>query len=136
MEMLQTTGGLPVLPSPLPAPPGWGTVLDGTATGPSRATHRAMRNAPAHPLEPRCTLVIRLNPRYRTAGLLKVLSVLHSRRVTIHQMQYGPGAGEADVATVECSLGPTAVETICKSVANAVPVLAVSSRTASVKLVQ
>jgi len=93
-------------------------------------------NAAAHPPESRHTLVIRLDPLYRTAGLLKVLSVLHSRRVTIHQMQYGQGADEANVATVECSLGPTGVETVCSSVANAVPVLAVSSRTASVKPVQ
>lgn len=93
-------------------------------------------NAPAHSLEPRYTLVIRLNPRYRTAGLLKVLSVLHARRVTVHQMVYGPGGDDANMATVECSLGPTGVETVCRSVANAVPVLAVSSRTAPVKLNQ
>jgi len=93
-------------------------------------------NASSHRPEPRYTLVIRLNPLYRTAGLLKVLSVLHSRRVTIHQMQYGPGADEANVATVECSLGPTGVDTVCRSVANAVPVLSVSSRTASARLVQ
>lgn len=93
-------------------------------------------NAPAHPLEPRYTLVIRLDPLYRTAGLLKVLSVLHSRRVTIHHMQYGPGDDHANVATVECALGPTGVETVCRSVANAVPVLAVSSCTATVRLAQ
>ncbi len=81
------------------------------------------------PAGPTHTLVIRLDPRYRTAGLLKVLSVLHSRRVTVHHMHYGRAPDQTAVALVECSLGRAGVDTVSRSIANAVPVLAVTAST-------
>ncbi|WP_298458436.1 hypothetical protein [uncultured Cellulomonas sp.] len=73
-------------------------------------------------------LVIHLAASHGTAGLLKVLSVLHSRRVLVHRLQYDTTPDETAQITLECSLGPTTVETVRRSVANAVPVLCATAR--------
>ncbi|WP_298461383.1 hypothetical protein [uncultured Cellulomonas sp.] len=73
-------------------------------------------------------LVVQVAASHGTAGLLKVLSVLHSRRVTVHRLQYEPTSHETAQITLECSLGPTTLETVRRSVANAVPVLRATAR--------
>lgn len=73
-------------------------------------------------------LVIHLAGGYGTVGLLKVLSVLHSRRVRVHRLRYEQTPDETAQMILECSLGPTTIETVRRSVANTVPVLRITAR--------
>lgn len=73
-------------------------------------------------------LVIHLAASHGSAGLLKVLSVLHSRRVLVHRLQYDTTPDETAQITLECSLGSTTLETVRRSVVNAVPVLHATAR--------
>ena len=73
-------------------------------------------------------LVIHLAAGHGTAGLLKVLSVLHSRRVLVHRLQYDTTPDQTAQISLECSLGPTTLETVRRSVANTVPVLRAKAR--------
>jgi len=71
------------------------------------------------------TLVVHLKAT-SSGSLLKVLSVLHSRRATVHHLQYAQRHDQTAVLTVRCSPGPTGMETVRRSVANIVSVLKVS----------
>ncbi|WP_239098678.1 hypothetical protein [Micromonospora qiuiae] len=75
------------------------------------------------------TMVVHLGEGYSTTGLLKVLSVLHSRRVAVSYLQYVQGPNGSAVVIFECSPRTVALETVRKSVANAVPVVSVSVHT-------
>ncbi len=77
-----------------------------------------------------CTMVVHLGPGHSTTGLLKVLSVLHSRRVAVSHVQYVQCPNLSAVMIVECSPAAASLETVRKSVANAVPVVSVSMHTA------
>ncbi|MFF0874576.1 hypothetical protein [Micromonospora aurantiaca (nom. illeg.)] len=76
------------------------------------------------------TMVIHLGVGHSTTGLLKVLSVLHSRRVAVSHVQYVQCPDRSAVMIVECTPGTAPLETVRKSVANAVPVVSVSVHSA------
>ncbi|MET7469914.1 hypothetical protein ACFYON_19345 [Micromonospora sp. NPDC005686] len=76
------------------------------------------------------TMVIHLGVGHSTTGLLKVLSVLHSRRVAVSHVQYVQCPDRSAVMIVECTPGTAPMETVRKSVANAVPVVSVSVHSA------
>ncbi|RLQ03930.1 hypothetical protein EAD96_17200 [Micromonospora sp. BL1] len=77
-----------------------------------------------------CTMVVHLGVGHSTTGLLKVLSVLHSRRVAVSHVQYVQCPDRSAVMIVECSPATAPMETVRKSVANAVPVVSVSVHSA------
>ena len=64
------------------------------------------------------TLEIHLDVTHSSVGILKVLSVLHSRRVAIHHLQYAQHHDHTAAVTVQYSPGPTVLETIRRSVAH------------------
>ncbi|PPA57869.1 hypothetical protein [Micromonospora chalcea] len=76
-----------------------------------------------------CTMVVHLGPGHSTTGLLKVLSVLHSRRVAVTHVQYVQCPDRSAVMIVECSPATASLETVRKSVARAIPVVSVSVHT-------
>ncbi|MFJ5541493.1 hypothetical protein [Micromonospora chalcea] len=76
-----------------------------------------------------CTMVVHLGAGHSTTGLLKVLSVLHSRRVAVSHVQYVQCPDRSAVMIVECSPATASLETVRKSVANAIPVVSVSVHT-------
>ena len=75
-----------------------------------------------------CELVVHLGAGYGTAGLLKVLSLLHSRGVDVDRLDFSPGPDRTSVAVVSCRLGVTGLESVRRKVAGAVPVTAVRAR--------
>ncbi|MGC4893092.1 hypothetical protein [Micromonospora sp. DT31] len=72
------------------------------------------------------TMVVHISAGHSTTGLLKVLSVLHARRVAVSHLQYVQCPNSSAVMIVECSPSTATLETVRKSVANAVPVVSVS----------
>ncbi|MGW3896870.1 hypothetical protein ACWD6L_16910 [Micromonospora profundi] len=72
------------------------------------------------------TMVVHLGEGHSTTGLLKVLSVLHSRRVAVSRVQYVQCPNTSAVMILECSPSVATLETVRRSVANAVPVVSVS----------
>jgi hypothetical protein len=88
--------------------------------------------APAEPAataEP-WTLVVHLAPSRGTSGPLKVLSVLHTRQVSVSHMQYVAAPDGSAVMTFECTTHVASIETVRKSVENAVVVTSASAHEA------
>ncbi len=73
----------------------------------------------------RWMLEVRLGAGVATGGLHKVLSVLHSRGVGVSHLQYLSGPDGSAVMTVGCIAGVAHLETVRRSVENAVQVVSV-----------
>ena len=116
----------PLATSRLPAP------ADPAANAHDDGDVAAERREPSTADEPaqRWTLAVHLAPCPRTSGPLKVLSVLHTRQVSVSHMQYVAAPDGSAVMTFECTTHVASIETVRKSVENAVVVTTASAHEA------